>query len=331
MHRQRLPFWSSLALIAMLILAGCAPRAGQGLTAQMADQSDLVVDLPAIVIDFNDAGEPSVGNVPVAQLAATFGAAGLDQLKIDANTLGMLTKANIQHIQIDNQPTGLEILVNGQAIPSIGWDGETLSATPATLTLLGGAIPATLESVLPMITNLGIGAILRFPVTAGAEAIPTYITGEGSAAAKATAAQDAFMASVGTPPKINVPIFYDADGSFRIADLTEAEFTTLTGMPMTPLHMQPNVIADFQQKGVKDITLSTDADGVHLTINGSPLPYISWADGKLNHLLDLAGQMGLWDTLADQGMNVGQITATVDQVLPMVMSTDFDIHLFFPS
>ena len=70
MHQKRITVWLSFVTIAMIVLAGCAPRAGGGETAKMATQHDLVIDLPAIVIDFNAQGEPSVGNVPVAQLAS---------------------------------------------------------------------------------------------------------------------------------------------------------------------------------------------------------------------------------------------------------------------
>ena len=267
MHQKRITIWLSFVTIAMIVLAGCAPRAGGGETAKMATQHDLVIDLPAIVIDFNAQGEPSVGNVPVAQLASTFGAANLDQLKLQPAQIDMLTKANIQHIQVDNMPSGLTLIVNGEAIPSFAWDGKSLNELTATLGKFATVSPA-LEKLLPLITNLGIGVIARFPVAQGKEAIPTYITGDASTAAKASKAQKAFMDNVGKAPKINVPIFYNADGSFRIADLSGAEFTTLTGMPLN-LQMPPAMLDNFKQKGISDITISTNANGLHISINGN--------------------------------------------------------------
>ena len=331
MHQKRFTVWFSLVSIALIVLAGCAPRAGGGETAKSATQHDLVVDLPAIVIDFNADGQPSIGNMPIAQLASTFGVAALDQVKLQPAQIKMLTDANIQHIQIDNQPTGLTILINGEAIPSLAWDGTSLKETSATIGKLGGVVTPALEKILPMITNLGIGAIVRFPVAQGKAAIPTYITGEGSAATKAVAAQKAFVDSVGKTPKINIPIFYNADGSFRIADLSSAEFTTLTGLPMTGLQMPAAALDNLKSKGISDVSIATNATGIHISINGNDLPYISWDNGKLNHLLDLAGQMGLWNTLADRGLNPADVNTMLDKVLPMVQSTDFDIHLIIPS
>src|SRR3954470_16242388 len=123
MQKRRLLSWLTLLSVAVIVLAGCAPRATSGLTAGQAGDNSLVIDLPALVIDINADGNPSVGNVPVAQLAATIpGAAGqLDKLVAPAATVKMLTDSNIQHIQIDNSPNGLLILVNGEPIPSVKW------------------------------------------------------------------------------------------------------------------------------------------------------------------------------------------------------------------
>jgi hypothetical protein len=198
--------------------------------------------------------------------------------------------------------------------------------------MFGGNLPNGLDKLLPVITQLGIGVILKFPVTQGQEGIPTYVTGEGSAAAAATAAQENFLTGVeGKPGKISIPVFYQSDGSYRINDMTEDEWTTLTGQSFwSSLRLNPAGLESLTNAGVSQITLSTDANGIHITINDKALPYISWADGKLNHLLDLADQMGLWQTLSDQGMDVGMITSTVNTLLPMVTASEFSLHLFMP-
>jgi hypothetical protein len=333
MQRKYLTQWLSLIAIIVLLLSGCAPRAGQGETAAMAGAEKLAVDMPAIVIDFDAEGTPSVGNVPVAQLASTFGAAGLDALKLPPEQIQMMTAANIQHVQINNAPDGLNLLVNGQEIPSLAWDGQSLANITEVAGMFGSQLPAGLDKLLPVITHLGIGVILKFPTAQGAEAIPTYITGEGSAAAAANAAQASFLAGVeGKPGKISIPVFYQADGSYRINDMTEAEWITLTGQSFwSSLRMNPTGLQSLAKAGVSQITLSTDANGIHIAINDKALPYISWADGKLNHLLNLADQMGLWQSLADSGQDVGMITSTINTMLPMVTASEFSLNLFIPA
>jgi hypothetical protein len=329
MIRKSVVVWLSLLMVAVIALAGCAPRHGAGETAAAAGEGGIAVDLPAIVVDFNDQGEASVGNVPVAQLGASLGVAGLNALKIPPEIIAQLSTLNIQHIQINTTPEGLLLLVNGQEIPSIGWDGDTLTGTAEALKLVGVAQPA-LEKLLPLLDNIGIGVVARFPVAQGKEALPTYV--ESAGAAEIAAAQQAFLDSVGAPPQINLPIFYNADGTWKVADMTDSEWTALTGQPIwSQLRLNPNMLKNAAAAGIKEVTISTDAKGLHIAINGKALPYISWANGRLNNLIDLAEQAGLWQTLADQGINTGQVTAMIDQFLPIISASQANLRVFFPS
>ena len=81
----------------------------------------------------------------------------------------MMTLYDIQHIQIETTADGLLILINGQMVPSIAWDGEKLVATADALKTFGASV-ALLDKVLPLVQHLGIGVTLRFPVAQGAEA-----------------------------------------------------------------------------------------------------------------------------------------------------------------
>lgn len=330
MQKQRLSLWLTGLAIAVLVLAGCAPRAFSGQTAAQLGDQDLVVDLPALVIDIDSTGIPSVGNVPLSQLGQTFAPGALDSLVVPAETVAFLTESNIQHIQIDNTPNGLLLLVNGRPIPSIRWDGQILSGTGQLITQLGAGVPV-LEKFLPLLANMGIGVIVRFPLAQGAEPIATYVEGDAALTA-ARAAQEAFLANVGdSPPTIRLPVYYDADGGWRMGDLTDAEWTNLTSLPLQSLRMPPETVAGLVKAGITELAVSTDADGIHMSINGRELPYIGWADGEITHLLSLGEQMGLWDSLADSGLNMGEITGMIETLLPIVQSTETDINVYFPS
>jgi hypothetical protein len=329
MQKRRLLSWLTLLSVAVIVLAGCAPRATSGLTASQGGESGLVVDLPALVIDFDASGAPSVGNVPLAQIGATFAPGMLDQVVLDAAMVGLMTESNIQHIQIDNSPNGLLLLVNGQAIPSIRWDGQILSDTGGLISQLGAGTPV-LEKMLPVLANLGIGVIVRFPLQEGIAAIPTYVEG-GEAATAAHQAQEQFLATVGdTPPSITLPVFFDENGSWRIGDLSETEWTNLTGLPFLSARLNPANVQSIMSSGITELSIYTRSDGLHLSINGRELPYIGWADGEINHVLDLAEQLGLWNTLADQGMNMGELIGMVETLLPAVQSTNTNINIYFP-
>lgn len=328
MYQQRLISWLTLLSVAVIALAGCAPRAFSGANASQAAPDALVVDLPALVIDIDNAGQPSIGNVPLSQLGATFAPGVLDSLVVPSDIVSLMTESNIQHLQIDNTPNGLLLLVNGEPIPSVKWDGQILSETAGLINQLGAGVPV-LEKLLPVVTNLGIGAIVRFPMQAGVEAIPTYVE-SGEAALVAQQAQDEFLASVGTPPTITLPVFYDAEGGWRVGDLSDSEWTNLTGLPFQAARLQPAMIESIINSGITEVSFFTNEEGLHLSINGRALPYIGWADGEINHLLDVGEQLGLWNTLADQGMNMGEVMGLVETLLPAVQSTSTNINVYFP-
>lgn len=329
MRKRRLSLWLTLLLVALVVLAGCAPRAHSGETASAPGTDDLVIDLPALVVDISPEGQPSVGNVPLSQLGDMVAPGTLDQLVIPQETVTFLTDSNIQHIQIDNTPNGLLLLVNGEPIPSLRWDGEILSSTGELVQQLGAAVPL-LDKLLPMVTNLGIGVIVRFPVQAQAEVIPTYVEA-GEAAMAAHQAQEDFLASVGNvAPTIELPIFYDEQGNWRVGDLSADEWTSLTGLPLEAAKLEPAMIASMVDAGITRVSVYTNGAGLHLSINDRPLPYIGWADGEINHLLNLGDQMGLWNSLADSGMNMGEIVGMVETLVPMVQSSETSINVYFP-
>jgi hypothetical protein len=175
-----------------------------------------------------------------------------------------------------------------------------------------------------------LGVIIRFPLQDGVATIPTYVEG-GTAATAAKQAQEQFLASVGnTPPTITLPIIYDANGGWRVGDLSETEWTNLTGLPLQAAHLQPAMIKGIISSGITEVSIFTNGEGLHLSINGRELPYIGWADGEINHLLDVSDQLGLWNTLADSGMNMGDVISMVETLLPAVQSTNTNINVYFP-
>jgi len=291
------------------------------------DPMELVVDLPAIVLDVQSDGSISVGNVPLAQLGAGFGI-DLSTAAIDAAMVDFMSAGNIQHVQVNNSSSGLLLLVNGEAIPSITYDGESLQATADTLNAFGMAIPM-LDTALSLVDQIGLGVIMRFPVAAGVAQIPLYVEGDGGSAAQAKAAQDEFLAAVGAPPRINLPIFYEADGSFSIGDLTDEEWSSLTGASLAGLRLNTSLIDGLAASGINKLGLGTDAAGIHIMINDSALPTLDWSGGKATHLLNLADQLGLWNMLAPN-MNVGEMLVTIEGLLPVIQVTNFDLTVHLP-
>jgi hypothetical protein len=314
----------SLLLVALTVLAGCGPRAAGGEMATRAGEGDLVVSLPALVLDVQTDGSVSLGGQSLAGLGAQVGQ-DLSALSFPPDVVDMMSLYNIQHIQIETTADGLLILINGQAIPSIAWDGEKLVATAEALQSFGASI-ALLDKVLPLIQTLGIGVTLRFPVAQGAEAVPIG-TIETGAAEEAMAAQRAFLESVGAPPEIQITVNYAADGSYEVAGLTAAELQQIPGVNWSQLNLAASQITALQNAGIQELGLATNADGIFISINGETLPYLTWADGRINNLLNLAMESGLLSTLP------GMDPATLDLVagfVPVITASNVSLRVVFP-
>lgn len=321
MLNRRVTFWAALTLIAALALSGCAPRAGQGSVADDADQ--LVIDLPALVLDFGMDGTPAIKNAALADLVDTLGVS-LD-LPVPPEMVFLMEASNIQHIQVSNTPDGLLLLVNGRSIPSISYKGDSLSALPGTLSSFGMVVPMA-DLLFALVDQLGIGVIAKFPVAPGAEMIPLYIEGDSSSAMAAKAAQEEFLAAVGTPPRINLPIFYEADGSFSIGDLSIEEMNAMTDYALAPLAMTLSQLSIARTLGISQLGISTNVDGITISIDGNALPTLDWSDGKASNLLELITTIPVLD-MAMPGM--GSMLPTINQILPLVQATEFDLTLHF--
>jgi len=317
-------------MVALVLLAGCAPRAASADTTQAAttaDDSKIVVDLPALVLDVQPDGSIDVGGKPITQLGGSLGAS-LAKANIPASMVDNLTALKIQHIQIDNTPDGLLILVNGQAIPSLAWDGDKLVATAKVLEQLGSGV-ALLERVLPLIQDIGVGVILRFPLAQGETALP-MVAPQSDDAAKAIQAQQDFLNAVKTPPVVHFTIAYNDDGTWTIADINQSDLTQALNVPATMLNLTPQTIAAVTKAGIKDIGLSTNKDGIFISINGETLPYLTWADGRVSHLLTLAKDTGLLSQVLGNSPDMQGAVDTIESLLPAIQASDVSLKVTFP-
>ena len=319
MLNRRVTFWAAITLIAVLALSGCAPRVGQG--SLDVDSNQLVVDLPALVLDIGADGSTSIMNATVADLVDMLGVP-LD-LPIGPEAVFFISMANIQHIQVSNTPEGLLLLVNGRSIPSISYDGDSLTTLPGAINTIAEIGPMA-DLLVELVDQIGVGVIARFPVSPGAMEIPLYIEGDSSAAMAAKAAQEEFLASVGTPPRINLPIFYNADGSFSIGDLSVDELSAMTGDSLGGLAMGLGSLGMVRDMGVSELGISTDMNGITISIDGNALPTLDWSDGKASNLIEVVSQIPMLEM-----MGLGSVLPMINQVLPLVQSAEIDLTLHF--
>ncbi len=313
-----------LALICILglMVAGCAPRPGGGQTAAMAGDDELVVDLPSIVIDVASDGSTSIGGFDLEDLT------GGQDVTFPAASVQDLTALNVQHIGIDMHPTGLTLRVNG--LPFLGsmqYDSESLGnissimedlAQGTALTALGDLAPI-IGALTPVLDNLGIGVIVKFPVSAGAAPIPLLMDPMGSDTMDDVAG---FLASVEQQPRISVPILLAEDGSWSVGELNQSLVEGLLDAQGT-LGLPPETVALMSLGGIKELQVSTADNGLAISINGHGLPVFTWSNGEIESLMALQESA---PTLA----GIGEVLGLVSNILPLLQITDVTITLVFP-
>ena len=217
-------------------------------------------------------------------------------------------------------------MVNGLEIPSISWDADSLAETTTTLSGLGLGLPDALKGLLPLTSQLGIGAIVKFPLAAGQAALP--LTADSAGATDAKAAADSFLAQVGSPAKINIPVVYEATGDWSVAGMTADQWSSVVAaVPWGSLKLTSEQIGTLSKAGVVQMDITTDSAGIHIAVNGKALPFVNWGDGKLNNVIKLAGQAGALSSLP---VPADQLDGLVQQLLPMLTTTNVSLHVTFP-
>lgn len=317
----------SVLLVGLVMLSACAPRATGGEIASRAAEADVAVDLPALVLDIQEDGSLSVGGQRLADLGAVVGQ-DLSALGVGPETASALTAAGIQHIQIDNTPDGLLILVNGKPIPSLAWDGESLVTTAEVVEQVGGPSVALLDKLLPLLGNMGLGVILRAPVPEGAEPLP-LVNMDTEAAERAMSAQAEFLQAVVTPPTFAISVDYAPDGSWELAGISREDLAAVVPGLTDAIPSDPALIGTMDGMGIDQIGISTNEDGFFISINGDNLPYLTWADGRIRNVLDIAMQSGMLDQ-ALGGMDADALMQYVDALLPAILASNINLSINFP-
>jgi hypothetical protein len=280
--RKHLSFLLTLLLVGTLVLVGCAPRPGAG--QGTVSEDELYVDLPAILVEFDENGDAIVLGRPVAELNDALGV-DLSALSLGTETLEKFTANNIQHIQVNNTPNILRIYQNGNPLPAIIWDEAAMTALAETLTSMGTDASA-IETLLPLLPNLGVGLALQMPVPAGQSAIP--LQARGTALAQERALQ-LFADAKAAAPTINLTLDYGADGTPAIGGINPF-MLNMIGLQPAALALPADQLESIAGMGIQSLGIKTiQGGGLIISINGNTLPYLQWSNAEeLNSMLSLA-------------------------------------------
>ncbi len=315
---KRISVWLTPLILLAVLLAGCANRPTGGETAAVATETSTFIDLPALVLEFDENGDAGIFNMSLALIP------GLDAVSLEPEMIARFTAGNVQYIQVDSHPLGMTILADGKPILGFRYSDEELRTAMGALAVLmdeESETLAMLSGVLPLLDNLGMGIIAKFPMRAGASPIPTATKRSYNVLSERefTNAENAARQSGIT----ELPITIGADGSLSS---TNFMFAMMGGM-IPPL--PTDTIDQITDRGIAEVSIQTRPYGLVIGLNGNDLPLMTLHNDELNNLLNFADQADLWSEYAP-GLSPDILGILRSTVLPFLLGSNFDIVLTFP-
>jgi hypothetical protein len=342
MQHRRLALLLTALLIFTLVLSACGPRPQQGELAQNATSDQLVVDLPAVYIDYDEQGQASISGAALASLGALLGQ-DLSVLDRTAEDMQRLADAGVQQMFVNLTPSGLGVFANGRPLLSLAWTPETLANLGDLLGSMPDPTMQQVQGLVPLLSNMSLGIVMRFP---GAEGEQTPLVSDevvdaetimAEAARNAPAALQSVLPEnmqgmagllggllAGLPP---LTITFDASGAGTLSGL--APFIA-SQIPPGAIALPPDTLAQLQELGIQSLQIRNSAEGLDITVNGEALPRLLWNRGEMQNLQELGINSGALQVLANLDEGTMGTLETVANAAPILQAAKLDVTINLP-
>jgi hypothetical protein len=307
---MRKAVWFLLILIT-LVLAACGPAMKPATDEKTASGEIFILALPRIVIDFDADGSPSVLGMKLADAGLLFGA-DMSGLKLNEFYVDWMTAANVQHLEMRQTGEGLALLANGQPLPRLAWDDNSLqqAGVMASLFNVPDETVDLFKKLLPIVRRLGLDIVLKFPLGPAAKAIP--LADPAVAMAKVKPEEAAVTAIA------KFEVKYDEHGVPAILGISAQDLAALGIAAPLALHM--DYVRVLQARNIQHIELRTKPDGLYVYVNGIPLPNLVWDNTLLTSAADFYVQTNPSSPYIE----------VVKQIVPTLDNMDVGILVHFP-
>ena len=342
MQHRRLALLLTALLVLSLVLSACGPRPQQGELAQSATSDQpLVVDVPAVYIDYNEQGQATISGAALASLGALLGQ-DLSVLDRTPKDMQRLAAAGIQQMFVNLTPAGLGVYANGKPLVSLAWTPETLANLGELLGSMPDPTMQQIQGLVPLLANMSLGIVMRFPGAAGdaplvsdeavdAKAIIAQATKDAPAALQGLLPDNLKgMAGLlggllaGLPP---LTVSFDASGAGTLSGL--APFIA-SQIPAGAIALPADVLKQIQDLGIKTLRIQNSADGLNISVNDKALPLLRWNRGEMQNLKQLGIDSGALQVLANLDEGTLGTLETVANAAPVLQAAKLDVTVTLP-
>lgn len=234
-------------------------------------------NLPAAKIDVKSDGTASFYGVPIpAQLVAPA-------------QVQLLQSLDAQQVSARFGYNGIHTSINGEDLVNLAWDADSEQTLKDLIVKVPGLPqPGLIAGALPWMRKIGTGVALELPPAQGATRlqIPKW-SGE------TTLAPETVTAPSFGPIDIS-SVTFDAQGNGFVGSIPLSSL----GAPVT---LPPAALQLINSIGIQKLTIKTQPDGLHLTINDRALPTLAYNSKSLGRIMGIVNtlmpDLGMGDTL----------------------------------
>lgn len=280
---------------ALPLLSGADVTVAVSFTGEQAAETVLA----PINLSISENGDLSLAGIPVAPGA------------VPADALASLQAANVQHLALSVQPTGISVAANGQTLPTITWTEESLPVLAQVIGPMAGGTDL-INTVLPVALGLGPNVQVSIPPASGAEPIdaPAEIN---YTIQPVEATEDA--------PVIVLDLAVDAAGNLvQLGGFSAEEFAQLgITLPAIPADsLEALRAADVQQ-----LQLDSEPGVLNVRLDGSDALALNYDEPSIMTTLDIAAPF-----LGDSPINEPLVNQLLrEQIIPMVLVSNLDVQI----
>lgn len=231
---------------------------------------------------------------------------GFNVAALPPNLVQQLQSANVQRMDVRWGNNGLNLYANGEQIPSLAWDNESIVVLQDVVRKTPGVPNANLiANALPWLRKIGGGAALNLPLAEGQSAldIPRW-SGE-------TVLQPEQIAEPTIGPLSINNITFDEAGNAFIGSIPASALGAAFALP-------PNVLGIINSLGVQKAGVTTDPGGLQITLDDRPLPKLAYNSAALQNVAPLL-----------EGFLDEATMGTVNAILPDLPGADLELTATF--
>jgi hypothetical protein len=329
---------AALCASALIMLSACAPASSAATpaatppaTASAASSTGsnaraAMIALPRIVVSVDENGVPSVAGIS-AQLVEnlTLGMLPARDVSLDRSWIEYFQSTDVQHIEVLQNDAGVFAWINGRRLPNIAWNGHELDHSAQLADQLGVletlGLSANASSLLhrsaPVLRRFALNVLVHFPRRPGTAEITVR---DASVPVQTLPRQPKTIAE----RKLFVGVRYDAQGDPWPDGLTDAEFRQRIGFDVMNLALQPELVSRLSARGLRDLVVRSEENGLSLHVNGVSLPALQCDVRCLVDLGDIIATLNTYPQTA-------HLNAPIRTLTPSLRGIDARLTLQFPT